>query len=69
MTGIHDQISDQQMITTMVDAMGNESEIVVKKTMTKVEIKKEIKRLRKRIKEGEELDDEEHEFAIEHELI
>jgi elongation factor 3 len=64
-----DKISDQQMITTMVDAMGNESEIVVKKTMTKVEIKKEIKRLRKRIKEGEELDDEEHEFAIEHELI
>jgi len=64
-----DKISDQQMITTMVDAMGNESEIVVKKTMTKVEIKKEIKRLRKKIKDGDELDDEEHEFAIEKELI
>jgi elongation factor 3 len=64
-----DKISDQQMVTTMVDAMGNESEIKVKKTLTKVEIKKEIKRLRKLIKDGAELDDEEHEFAIEHELI
>jgi elongation factor 3 len=64
-----DKINDQQMVTTMVDAMGNESEIKVKKTLTKVEIKKEIKRLRKLIKDGQELDDEEHEFAIEHELI
>jgi elongation factor 3 len=64
-----DKISDQQMVTTMVDAMGNESEIKVKKTLTKVEIKKEIKRIRKMVKDGQELDDEEHEFAIEHELI
>ena len=64
-----DKINDQQMVTTMVDAMGNETEIKVKKTLTKVEIKKEIKRLRKLIKDGQELDDEEHEFAIEHELI
>jgi len=64
-----DKISDQQMVTTMVDAMGNETEIKVKKTLTKVEVKKEIKRLRKLIKDGQELDDEEHEFAIEHELI
>ena len=37
--------------------------------MTKVEEKKYIKALRKRIKDGDELDDEEHEFAIEHDLI
>jgi len=64
-----DKISDQQMVTTMVDAYGNETEIKVKKTLSKLEIKKEIKRLRKKIKEGDELDDEEHEFAIENELI
>jgi elongation factor 3 len=64
-----DKISDQQMVTTMVDAMGNESEIKVKKTLTKVEIKKEIKRIRKMIKDGDDLDDEEHEFAIEQELL
>jgi len=64
-----DKISDQQMITSMVDAMGNETEVKVKKTLTKVEVKKEIKRIRKMIKDGQELDDEEHEFAIENELL
>lgn len=65
-----DKISDQQMVTTMVDAMGNESEIKgPKKALTKVETKKEIKRVRKKIKDGDELDDEEHEFAVENDLL
>jgi elongation factor 3 len=65
-----DKISDQQMVTTMVDAMGNESEIQpVKKALTKVETKKEIKRIRKMIKDGQELDDDEHAFAIENDLL
>jgi len=60
-----DKISDVQTITTMTDALGNETELkVVKKAMTKVEEKKEIKRIRQKIKSGEDLDDEEHEFAI-----
>ena len=58
------------MITTMVDAMGNETEIEApKKTLTKVEIKKEIKRIRKMLKDGLELDDDEHEFALANELL
>jgi elongation factor 3 len=65
-----DKISDQQMITTMVDAMGNETEIEApKKAMTKVEVKKEIKRIRKMLKDGLELDDDEHEFALANELL
>ena len=65
-----DKISDQKAITTMTDALGNTSEVKQeKKKMTKVEEKKYIKALRKRIKDGEELDDEEHEFAVEHDLI
>jgi elongation factor 3 len=65
-----DKISDQVAITTMTDALGNESEVKqAKKVLTKVEEKKEIKRLRAKIKAGEELDDEEHEFAIAQELL
>jgi elongation factor 3 len=65
-----DKISDQQQITTMTDALGNTSEVKqAKKAMTKVEEKKHIKMLRKKIKDGDELDDEEHDFAIEHNLI
>lgn len=65
-----DKISDQQTITTMVDALGNETEIKqAKKALTKVEEKKAIKAMRKRIKEGVELDDEEMDFALEHNLL
>jgi elongation factor 3 len=65
-----DKITDQKAITTMTDALGNTTEVQQeKKKMTKVEEKKYIKVLRKRIKDGDELDDEEHEFAIEHDLI
>ena len=65
-----DKISEQKAITTMTDALGNTTEVKQeKKKMTKVEEKKYIKMLRKRIKDGDELDDEEHEFAIEHNLI
>jgi len=65
-----DKISDQQTITTMTDALGNETELkVVKKALTKVEEKKEIKRIRQKIKSGEDLDDEEHEFAIAQSIV
>lgn len=65
-----DKISDQQTITTMTDALGNETALKpVKKAMTKVEEKKEIKRIRQKIKSGEDLDDEEHDFAINNNLV
>jgi elongation factor 3 len=65
-----DKISDQQQITTMTDALGNTTEVKqAKKALTKVELKKEIKRIRKKIKDGDDLDDEDHEFAVENELL
>jgi len=65
-----DKISDQVTITTMTDALGNETEIKqAKKALTKVEEKKEIKRLRTKIKAGEELDDDEMAFAAEQNLL
>jgi len=64
-----DKISDQQTITTMVDALGNETEIQPKKkAMTKVEEKKHLKLVRKKLKDGIELDDDEMDFAIANEL-
>merc|ERR1712000_507798 len=63
-----DKISDQQMITTMVDALGNVSEVKVKKTLSKRDQKAKIKILKKKIKEGEELDTDDEEFAQEHNL-
>jgi len=65
-----DKMVAQEQITTMTDALGNTTEIKQeKKKMTKVEEKKYIKALRKKIKDGEDLDDEEHEFAAEHDLL
>jgi len=65
-----DKMVAQEQITTMTDALGNTTEIKQeKKKMTKVEEKKYIKMLRKKIKDGEDLDDEEHEFAAENNLI
>jgi elongation factor 3 len=65
-----DKISDQVQITTMTDALGNTSEIPQeKKKLTKVEEKKMIKAMRKKIKDGDDLDDEEFEFATEHNLL
>jgi elongation factor 3 len=65
-----DKMVAQEQITTMTDALGNTSEIKQeKKKMTKVEEKKYIKMLRKKIKDGDDLDDEEHEYAAENNLI
>lgn len=64
-----DKISDQIKETTMTDALGNTSEVVVKKTLSKREEKQMLKTLRAKIKAGDELDDEEHEFAVAHSLL
>jgi elongation factor 3 len=65
-----DKMVAQEQITTMTDALGNTTEIKQeKKKMTKVEEKKYVKMLRKKIKDGDELDDEEHEYAAENNLL
>jgi len=41
----------------------------VKKTLSKREIKQMVKNIRAKIKNGEELDDDEHEMAVEQGLL
>jgi len=64
-----EKISDQQQITEMTDASGNTVKLKVKKTYSKREEKAMIKKIKKMIKDGDELDDEEYEFATEHDLF
>jgi elongation factor 3 len=64
-----DKIADQAVITTMTDALGNETEIKQKKKLSKREEKVKIKVIAKKIKEGDDLDDDEYEFATEHKLF
>jgi len=63
-----DKISDQPVITTMTDALGNTSEVKVKKTLSKRDEKTAIKNIKKKITDGEELDEDEEELAIKHNL-
>ena len=64
-----DKIADQAVITTMTDALGNETEVKQKKKMSKREEKVRLKVITKKIKDGEELDDDEFEIATEHKLF
>merc|ERR1712238_170913 len=64
------KISDQQQLTEMTDAAGNVSKVKgQKKKLSKKEEKRLTKTIKKKLKEGQELDSEEEEFAIEKELI
>jgi elongation factor 3 len=64
-----DKISDAQVITEMTDALGNTSEVKIKKKLSKRDEKAKIKIVKKKIDDGEELDDEEFEFATEQKLF
>jgi len=65
-----DKISDQPVITEMVDALGNVTEVKKeKKTLSKRDEKALIKSLQKKIKAGEELEEDEEEFAIANNLM
>jgi elongation factor 3 len=64
-----DKISDTIIDTTMTDALGNTSEIVVKKTLSKREEKQLIKTIKAKLKSGDELDDDENDYAVEHDLL
>jgi len=64
-----DKISDAPVITTMTDALGNTSEVkAAKKVMSKREEKAYMKVVKGKIDKGEELDEDEEEFAQEHNL-
>lgn len=58
-----DKISDAAVITSMTDNMGNVSEIKLKKTLSKRDEKAVARNIKKKIKAGMELDDDEYELA------
>jgi elongation factor 3 len=64
-----DKIADTQIITEMTDALGNTSEVKVKKTLSKRDEKAKVKAVKKKIDAGEELDSDEEAFAIEQKLL
>jgi elongation factor 3 len=65
-----DKISDAPVITEMTDALGNTSEVKgPKKTLSKRDEKAAIKALKKKIDAGEELDEDEEELALKHNLL
>ena len=64
------KIQDQVQITEMTDAAGNKIEIAQdKKKLSKKEEKQLLKKIKKKIKDGEALDSDEEEFAFEKELL
>jgi elongation factor 3 len=65
-----DKISDQPVLTEMTDALGNVTEVKqAKKALSKRDEKALIKTLKKKIESGEDLDDDEHEFATANNLF
>lgn len=65
---LNTKIDDTQQITEVVDAYGNVTEVKQKKTLSKKEIKVMMKRVKDKIKNGADLDEDEEEFAEEHSL-
>ena len=65
-----DKIVEAPTITEMTDALGNTSEVKApKKSLSKRDEKALLKAIQKKIKAGEELDEDEEEFAISHNLM
>uniref|UniRef100_A0A7S0B2M2 ABC transporter domain-containing protein n=1 Tax=Minutocellus polymorphus TaxID=265543 RepID=A0A7S0B2M2_9STRA len=65
-----EKISDAQQITEMTDAAGNVSKVKgQKKKLSKKEEKQLVKRIKAKLKNGEDLDTDEEDFAIEKDLI
>merc|ERR1712003_597991 len=64
------KIDDQQQITEMTDAAGNKVEVQTgPKKLSKKEEKQLIKRIKKKIKDGIDLDTDEEELAFEKDLL
>lgn len=65
-----DKIAEQEVITEMTDSHGNTVKVKApKKQLSKREVKAKIKKVKKMIQKGEELDSDDEEFAIENELF
>jgi len=65
-----DKISDAPVITEMTDALGNVTEVKqAKKKMSTREAKAQLKLIAKKIKLGQELDEEEEDLALENNLM
>merc|ERR1719296_748159 len=65
-----DKISDAQQITEMTDAAGNVSKVKgQKKKLSKKEEKQLVKKIKAKLKSGEDLDTDEEDFAIEKDLM
>jgi elongation factor 3 len=65
-----EKINDQQQITEMTDAAGNVTKVTgQKKKLSKKEEKQLVKKIKNKLKNGEDLDTDEEEFAIEKDLI
>ena len=64
------KIEDQQQLTEVTDAAGNVTKLKgPKKSLSKKEEKQMVKKIKAKLKNGEALDSEEEEFAIEKDLI
>lgn len=63
-----DKISDAPVLTEMTDALGNVTEVKQKKKLSTRETKALLKAVKAKISNGEELDDDEDEFAQENDL-
>ncbi|KAI9357701.1 elongation factor EF-3 [Zopfochytrium polystomum] len=69
MDRVGDKLEEQEAITVMVDAFGNKEAVKQKKKMSKREEKLYAKKLKEKIDAGLDLDDDEYEFATEHNLF
>jgi elongation factor 3 len=64
------KIEDQQQLTEVTDAAGNVTKLKgQKKKLSKKEEKQMVKKIKAKLKDGEALDSDEEEFAIEKDLI
>ena len=64
------KIEDQQQLTEVTDAAGNVTELKgPKKKLSKKEEKVMVKKIKQKLKDGEALDSDEEEFAIEKDLM
>jgi len=64
------KIDDQQQLTEVTDAAGNVSKLKgAQKKLSKKEEKQLVKKIKKKLKDGDALDSDEEEFAIEKDLI
>jgi len=65
-----EKIADQEQITEVTDAAGNVTKIKAqKKKLSKKEEKQLVKKIKAKIKNGEDLDTDEEEFAFEKDLL